>query len=492
MPDPLLMPTTRNGSLLRRTEGRLWLWREFATLAVFGMDLAWSVSWLILLVHPVISMGGALAVMALILLGTHWLARWMNRKGWKPLFRRLLFIGWLTSCYILALKLLLFPGVQFTLFQIAASPITTIIQAAGRLNETWCLLITLLLAWRGISIAKDLVDPFDVYGSFQVGLFMILLYGLGNVIMQWTSPIESFVQLYGFLFCTLIAMAFARIASLSEYRGGRMPAFGSRWTVGIILAALVVVGVAVLLAWILHGQVGTILARIYLIIIAALSAIFVFILSPLLLLLIEVVPKILAWIAAALEKISAPIQQFLKGLGGGSSSQPSSWIVRLVNRTESIYLGLLLLLVILIVIISITWKNRVHRLQMENETSSENHSLTHGLRDFFRQLSANRIWRAGRWLAAARIRRIYAQLMRLCEQLESPRPQAVTPLEFIPNLEKIFPNNSNEVTLLTQAYIRVRYGELPESQAEIQQVLAAWDAVAAVGKSMLRLRTRTR
>ncbi len=492
MPEPLQMPTARSSSFLRLTEGRPWLWREFATLAVFGMDLAWSVSWLILLVHPVISMGGALAVMALILLGTHWLARWMNRKGWKPLPRRLVFIGWLTFCYILALKFLLFPGNQSSLFQIAVSPVTTIIQATGRLNETWCLLITLLLAWRGISIAKDLVDPFDVYSSFQVGLFMILLYGLGNVIMQWTSPVESFIQLYGFLFCTLVGMASARIASLSEYRGGRMPAFGSRWTVGIILAALVVVSVAILLAWILHGQVGMILARIYLIIIAALSAIFVFILSPLLLLLIEVVPKILAFIAAALEKISTPIQQFLKGLGGGPSSQPSSWIVRLVNRTESIYLGFVLLLVILIVIISITWKNRVHRLQVESETSTEKHGPSIGIRDFFRQLAANRIWRAGRWLAAARIRRIYAQLMHLCEQLESARPQAVTPLEFIPNLVNVFPNQSSEVNLLTQAYIRVRYGELPESQAEIQQVLAAWDAVSAAGKSMLRARARTR
>ena len=91
----------------------------------------------------------------------------------------------------------------------------------------------------------------------------------------------------------------------------------------------------------------------------------------------------------------------------------------------------------------------------------------------------SRLEQARRWLAAARIRRVYQQLMDYCAKLDNPRLPAFTPLEFLPELSKLFPEHVAEVTMLTDVYQRVRYGEVPESLEELQTIIAAWNTVKA-------------
>jgi len=80
--------------------------------------------------------------------------------------------------------------------------------------------------------------------------------------------------------------------------------------------------------------------------------------------------------------------------------------------------------------------------------------------------------------------------MDLCEDLGTPRPPALTPLEFIPRAAVLFPDHLAALQTLTQAYLRVRYGELPETQEEVDAVNAAWEAVQTAGKAQLQARRR--
>jgi hypothetical protein len=89
---------------------------------------------------------------------------------------------------------------------------------------------------------------------------------------------------------------------------------------------------------------------------------------------------------------------------------------------------------------------------------------------------------------AARIRRIYGELMALSARLEHPRPRAVTPLEFLNTLNVLFPSAAAELATITSAYIKVRYGEFPESPQELQGVLLAWERVRAQGELHLHKR----
>ena len=92
---------------------------------------------------------------------------------------------------------------------------------------------------------------------------------------------------------------------------------------------------------------------------------------------------------------------------------------------------------------------------------------------------------AARWLRAARIRWTYGELMTLCTRLKHPRPGAVTPLEFLPEMVTLFPEHSADLDTITQAYLRVRYGEKPETSQEVQSVVEAWERIKARDKTVV-------
>jgi len=91
-------------------------------------------------------------------------------------------------------------------------------------------------------------------------------------------------------------------------------------------------------------------------------------------------------------------------------------------------------------------------------------------------------------LAAARIRRIYARLMKLSTRLDNPRPPSRTPIEFLASLNQLFPTLGSELELITFSYVKIRYGELPEPSEEVVMVEQAWRHIAVKGREMLRAR----
>jgi hypothetical protein len=93
---------------------------------------------------------------------------------------------------------------------------------------------------------------------------------------------------------------------------------------------------------------------------------------------------------------------------------------------------------------------------------------------------------ARRRLAAARIRRIYAALLVLSEKLGRPRPAGRTPLEYLPQLQELFADYAGELEKITGAYMRVRYGETPESFQEVQEIESAWRSIQAEGQTRLK------
>jgi hypothetical protein len=73
----------------------------------------------------------------------------------------------------------------------------------------------------------------------------------------------------------------------------------------------------------------------------------------------------------------------------------------------------------------------------------------------------------------------------LSQKMGAERPASVTPLEFQPRLEELFPEECSQVGRITGAYIKVRYGEYPETMQEVESVQAAWESVRRSGKKKL-------
>jgi hypothetical protein len=71
--------------------------------------------------------------------------------------------------------------------------------------------------------------------------------------------------------------------------------------------------------------------------------------------------------------------------------------------------------------------------------------------------------------------------MNLCERLEQSRPAWRTSVEFLPDLEALFPGFQRKLGTITEAYLKIRYGDLPELREEVEAVENAWRGVSEVG-----------
>ena len=82
-----------------------------------------------------------------------------------------------------------------------------------------------------------------------------------------------------------------------------------------------------------------------------------------------------------------------------------------------------------------------------------------------------------RLYAAVSIRKIYANMTRLAEKQGFPRQPAQTPYEYLPALALAFPDRQAEATAITEAYVNVHYGEVPENLRELQRIRECWQQI---------------
>jgi len=99
-------------------------------------------------------------------------------------------------------------------------------------------------------------------------------------------------------------------------------------------------------------------------------------------------------------------------------------------------------------------------------------------------MNATRLSRRDQIRAAARIRRIYGEFMELCEAVGHARAISQTPQEFLPAAVSLFPQSQGEISLITDSYQRVRYGEFPETQREVRTVELAWKGIQEYGATL--------
>ena len=79
--------------------------------------------------------------------------------------------------------------------------------------------------------------------------------------------------------------------------------------------------------------------------------------------------------------------------------------------------------------------------------------------------------------AAQTIRRTYAHLAALAARRGHPRRVDETPYDYLDTLRTAFPENQTDAALITEFYVLVHYGELPERRDDLAQVRAAWSRI---------------
>lgn len=140
-------------------------------------------------------------------------------------------------------------------------------------------------------------------------------------------------------------------------------------------------------------------------------------------------------------------------------------------------LRLIALIFFILLIFFITFSLSTHLLK--RNLNSENDSSVAPKNDPDQPISTlRRVWEqlAGirRQQIAASIRRIYQEMSDIAASLGYPRLESETPYEYIPSLARVWSEGNEQITLITESYIRVRYGQIPETKAELAQIKAAW------------------
>jgi hypothetical protein len=469
------------------------VWPILALLAVFLMETITISLWYQAVFQPfAISWTATFAILLVIFLTSHLLARGMESLHWRMLYRQIFFAVWVLLIMFLSLKVLLYANQQMGLGRLVSIPLRFITRGDGGDASFFHLILIGLLVWRGVALTRSPVTLNSAQASFQFGLAALLLYGM---IFAPLYPMQATAGLYEFLFCGLIAMSAARIANLSELRGGRIPRFGLGWFTSIFLAGLVLVGVAILAGSLISGRIIDFIAIVLFIIFSLLTALTLIILSPLLGLLAELMPLLSDFFQNLLDR--------LKNLGFSDQlqkmvNQLSSGIERVMPVIKA-GRGAILLSIIVVLLVVILLALRLRKMQRkmieEEETSAGSTDTAPGLLQKLLSRLLNdarnfRLRNPAQILAAARIRQIYRQLMVLSSKMGAERPPSITPLEFLPQVEKLFPEEEAGLRAITGAYLKVRYGEYPETREEVSVVEESWERVRRKGRKILSARKR--
>jgi hypothetical protein len=357
-------------------------------------------------------------------------------------------------------------------------------------RELALFIIICLMWWRGISLAGRGVDYRDVGLRMRVGILLavFLVAGLAGSQLLWS--VTPFVLL--FLFASLLSIVLTRVEQLELSRSGRSFPIGPSWLFIVVgVAALVVFTTGVIAGMIGNDSVGVVVGWLEPLWIAlrfataSIVSILGLLTSPLLIVLIMFFEWLVSFfgptIGAGLEEIQITIQSFPE-----VAPEEAVETTDLVSRDyRQLLTGLTMVFVILLVGLALGRLFRMTRqpAELSRESVSPFEGLGRPARPGLGRRLLDRLNVFRRWQAAASIRQAYRDMCAAAAQKGYPRSEHETPYEYLATLAKAWPNHREDTVIITEAYNRAHYGELPENEEEMQQIVDAWKRLSAAEKS---------
>lgn len=485
---------------VRDGTGSAVFWQIITVLGLLIMRVLWSGAIFVLLTGRQIEDARLRSVVMFtaIALFVYFVAFALSYLQLRESVIRVILISLFILGFIVSLRFLLFPNFQGSWIALINRYLEGFADISFLLRPEFLTTLLIFLLWRrSLNASRQWIGPVVVGREMRIGMVMFLVLGfLGSRTNGFLPGVETVL----FLFISLITMGSARISSLSYLRGGRGIPFERNWAVGVVLIAGGLMIGAFLLGSLGGGPVATLLDAFLSFTYNLFLRFILVLLSP----IVYVIAQIAVWVMGRFEFLVNPdlnlevmslqedlqleLEQRAEEVVASSSSNDLAIILRLVAIT----LGIIVLSLLLV---HTARQMRLRRQAMAGEDQDRDSlisMLPQALADVFRRGAeelAERLRRLSprrRILAAERIRRIYADLMLLSERLGSPRPKAYTPYEYLKQLNHQFPGSGEDLDLITQAYVRIRYGQLPESSKEVQDIEEAWARLQVFGRELAR------
>lgn len=398
--------------------------------------------------------------------------------------QRLILVGGLILTFLLSLRALLYePTALFDLSWLAEF----FAHSGEPDNPLWrrdvaVFIMVTLMWWRGISLAGRHVDIGDVGTRFRIfSLFCALIVaGIAESVLTWS--VTPFVLL--FFFSSLMAIVLTRLEQLELDQTGRSFPLGPRWVAIVALAAFLVVFIVGILAGFASGTavesaVGWLaplwqsirfLTTAVISVISFFSVPFIILIEWFLNLIISFIGPYLKEAIDNIELITPP---------PAVDSQTADELSEITGTTSVLPRQLISILTMtfFVLLISLAFSRLIRFLRPLSQTDTELLNPLDNLsgkRPGFGRRLLNRFGFLNRWQTAASIRRIYQDMCSLAGSSGFPRLDSETPFEYLKTLKNAWPENSADTLLITEAYNRVRYGEIPETESELDEIKAAW------------------
>lgn len=487
------LPIANSGRAERMTllPGRaadLSYWRALTLTALALMNASWAAALFRTLVPGEVQQSSLLIVVYFTLLPLASIGAIAVVRGLRlsASVERVAGLAVLLLGVLLAFPFLIYPGAQAGLGRLLIRYFSAFTNLALLLRPEPIITVLIVIFWRrGIALARHWVGPLVVQRDFRIGMLVLFAIGLAATGLERRVP---YVEVFVFLFAALMSMGAARLASLSHIRGGRSIPFDRQWFIAIASGAAGLIAVTGLLAYLGAGPLAAGLGRLISAAASAAAAALLFVLRPLIVLVTDLFNRLLARLLPLLTQAEPDLQvlpsleevsQMMEGLSEEITPVPFAGGLLDVVKFGLIALGIGVVLLVVYFSLRNTRAGRLWLNMEERERERILGSIPDYLRSLLRRAGRTtemleRLNPAAQVLAAARIRQIYRRLLRLSARLGVVRGEAETPLELLADLPRVFPGAGEDLDDITRAYLRVRYGEYPESRQEVQRVENAW------------------
>ncbi len=452
--------------------------REGLFLAIAGMETCWIAGWSrALLRRPEVGGGGltwwsvwGLYVMALIV--TRALSRLRLRGG----------VWILTGLALLGSFLL----IQINLDSSAGRPdwgwLPDLVsrQAEPEVARKFLAWLLGLLIWvQAMRVPACFGDVRATLRRFQVGVLLVA--GLVLFSLRFEAPVTDLVLAYFGL--GLLTLALTRIEEVAEKDPRAAGTFGRKWGLTLAAALLLTLGGALLLSRVVTVDVVrwilTPLITLAWMLLFAVVVLFSFLLSQLL--------PLIAYLLG--DDLSERFRETLEGFGEsvqnvapeqGGKGGPN---LALAQALQGVFVvGLLLLLVGLLVYSFRKWRLRQYGTSPGGvrETVEPEGTWAQDVVDYVRHL--RRRADLGRWVRRpgdGSVMAIYASLQAWLAAGGYPRRPEQTPYEYQTLAQEALPAHQAQVQAITEAYVRVHYGQDPVDARELSRLQRAWRRIKA-------------
>jgi hypothetical protein len=464
------------------------MWLETSILTTAASDLMWTLVCYQSLASPSQSWTGITLFFSSLVFSSHLFAFLLDHLRIKSLIRAPAFILWATIWVLSGFRILYFSDLPISFHNLVIIPIQSMTTNPGATAHFVTMLFILLAVWRSIVLANPEPGLDAPTSSFYLGLFAFIVI---TVTLPSALNGGTLVYFLTFLFLGLVSLASGRISGLGESAGGYLPQFKSVWLTWILGIVFVIVCLALLSGWLLNGPLAPFIALVLNLLYRTVLLVLIALGLPILMLIEWVITLFVGALDSdAFDSIARTIRNLEESIDELQADQRYNIqeVINILNRLQPWIIAIVIGLILIFATLTIINIQKKRKIKESDEVAAT--YLLPADQPGDKKPAKKRSWLdANRYLTAMRIRQTYMRLLDACDKLGIPRPVAFTPLEYLPVPVRLFPQHKEGVERITQAYIMVRYGEIPEDESEVEQILADW---AEINSEFKQIRAQKR